>query len=497
MARPRSTGTAAATAAALLGAARAASIRPDPSVSYGAWEGWGVSLCWQANVFGPRQDLVDSLYTLGNVSVALNATPSAAVLPGLGLTIARFNAGGTAYAAVGGQTVQLSPNFPVWKQLPGYQPSPGVYDWAVDANQRGFALAAQRAVASTGGTPVFELFSNSPMWWMLANHNPSGSDDGTSDNLLPAHWADHAAYMAAVAAHYAGLGLPFDTVEPFNEPVAGWWKATGSQEGCHFDYSSQAEVLLLTRRALDAAGLTRTRIAASDESYTDMALAGWLSFNASVRAVIDRFNLHGYEGAAGNRSGVYAEVAVRGGKDIRLSEHGEGDDTGATLAANLALDMAQLHPRSWVLWQVLDSYNWGLLNSEVGNGTVAGPTTKWWVVAQYTRHVRPGDVVIDAGDAAAGTVAALSPGAATATFVVFNPSPNASLPLEVDLSRFASATGPVESWLTVASNAPGSPRYVYQGAAPLPGGGGPAPLLSATLPPLGVQTFVVHGVTAA
>ena len=67
-----------ATAAAALlsvGAARAATIHPDPAVSYGAWEGWGVSLCWQANVFGPRQDLVDSLYTLSNVSVALNATP--------------------------------------------------------------------------------------------------------------------------------------------------------------------------------------------------------------------------------------------------------------------------------------------------------------------------------------------------------------------------------------------------------------------------------------
>lgn len=71
------------------------------------------------------------------------------------------------------------------------------------------------------------------------------------------------------------------------------------------------------------------------------------SFSLS-HAVIDRFNLHGYQGTAGNRSGVYEEVRVRGGKTIRMSEHGESDNTGATLATTLALDLTFLHPQRCV-----------------------------------------------------------------------------------------------------------------------------------------------------
>lgn len=254
-------------------------IKPDPSTSFGEWEGWGVSLSWFANVFGGRQDIADALYGLDNATVALNGTTPAVQLPGLGFNIARYNVGGTAYETVNGQNVVLSPNFPKWKQIQGFQPTPGQYNWDLDANQIAFTKAAM-----TAGADTLELFSNSPMWWMLLNFNPSGSNDGASDNLSPKYYQAHAQYMAAVAA---GLeknhGLKFATVEAFNEPVANWWKSTGNQEGCHFDYSTQATVLPLLRQALDSAGLTDTLIASSDESLTDQALPGWLSFNASVR----------------------------------------------------------------------------------------------------------------------------------------------------------------------------------------------------------------------
>ena len=50
-------------------------------------------------------------------------------------------------------------------------------------------------------------------------------------------------------------GLAFDAVEAFNEPIATWWKADGTQEGCHFDASTQATLLPLLRAALDRVGL--------------------------------------------------------------------------------------------------------------------------------------------------------------------------------------------------------------------------------------------------
>ena len=43
---------------------------------------------------------------------------------------------------------------------------------------------------------------------------------------------DHAVYMAVVAKYYKdNFGITFTSVDPFNEPIADWWKANGTQEG--------------------------------------------------------------------------------------------------------------------------------------------------------------------------------------------------------------------------------------------------------------------------
>ena len=147
-----------AVSAALAGAAAAApAVKPSPKETYGSWNGWGVSLCWFANVFGGRQDIADALYTLNNVSVELTGSGGGSeVLPGLGFTIARYNVGGS------GPGMTQSPNMPQWKAIQGFWQQNGSWTWNVDQNQLGFALAAQKAGATT-----FELFSNSPMWWQL------------------------------------------------------------------------------------------------------------------------------------------------------------------------------------------------------------------------------------------------------------------------------------------------------------------------------------------
>jgi galactan endo-1,6-beta-galactosidase len=54
------------------------------------------------------------------------------------------------------------------------------------------------AKAKSNGATRFELFSNSSMWWMFYEHNPSGADDG-SDNLQPWNYNTHAAYLATIA----------------------------------------------------------------------------------------------------------------------------------------------------------------------------------------------------------------------------------------------------------------------------------------------------------
>ncbi len=41
-----------------------------------------------------------------------------------------------------------------------------------------------------------QLFSNSPLWWMLNNFNPSGPTTASTDNLLSGYDDAHAIYLA-------------------------------------------------------------------------------------------------------------------------------------------------------------------------------------------------------------------------------------------------------------------------------------------------------------
>jgi len=176
-----------------------------------------------------------------------------------------------------------------WLDWASNNPSSSSWDWSRDAAQVAMLqLAAARCTER--GDCRLELFSNSPVWWMLLNHNPSGSASGLSDNLQPWNQANHSWYMTAVAAHARDVwGVDFSSIELFNEPAAEWWRSDGTQEGCHFDRGTQAAVLATLPAALQHFGLNGSlRVAASDESYVDMALATWQALGPDAQAVIDQ-----------------------------------------------------------------------------------------------------------------------------------------------------------------------------------------------------------------
>lgn len=434
------------------------STTPDPTSNWGTWEGWGTSLAWWANVFGMRNDLADIMFTRNNVTL------NAQTLPGLGLNIIRYNIGACSNVSYEGASMVASPNIPSWKQIQGYwldwassDPASSSWNWWVDSNQRTMMWKARDR-----GANLIEFFSDSPMWWMCKNHNPSGAADG-GDNLQSWNYQQHAVYLATVAKYATdSWGINVVSVDAFNEPSASWWKADGTQEGCHMSVSVQDQVIQHLRAELNARGLTQTLVAASDESLYDHAHSTWSGLSTAAKAAVGRVNVHGYQYESGRRDLVYSD-AQAAGKRLWQSEYGEGQGDGMRLASNLCLDMKSLHPTAWCYWQVYDGFDagggpWGLIQVDEDNGTVGQVNPKYWVMAQYARHIRPGMRILSGG-ADVNTVAAYDTAAHRLVLVTANHG--TAQWVTYDLSRFSSLPGTgtfVRRWETQTASA--TQRYV-------------------------------------
>ena len=481
----------AATGGALLGGALGAGTAAadstttvNPTANYGTWEGWGTSLAWWANVFGNRDDFADLFFT--TKSVTYNGTS----LPGLGLNIARYNLGGCSANSYDGSSMVASPNIPAYKQIEGYwhdwasaTPTSSSWDWSSDATQRAALVKATQRGA------ISELFSNSPMWWMCSNHNPSGAAGG-GNNLQSWNYQQHAVHLATVAQYAkANWGVNFASVEAFNEPSSSWWTATGTQEGCHIDASVQATVLGHLRTELNNRGLTGTLVSASDENTYDLARSTWGSFGSAAKAAVGRVNVHGYQGSGGRRDLLYTDVVTTAGKKLWNSETGDGDGTGYTLASNLCLDFRWLHPTAWVYWQVMDpSPGWALINYDPSTLQPQAVQNKLYVLAQFTRHIRPGMRILDTGTENA--VAAYD--ATARRLVVVAVNTGAAQTLTFELSGFTTVSGGtgglVPRWSTSTQGS--SDRYTAYSDTFLSG-----KTFHAAFAAGGVQSFQIDGVT--
>lgn len=458
--------------------------RPDPVHSRGVWEGWGTSLCWWAKVFGDRDDVADWLFTLQpEVKVQGHA------VPGLGFTIARYNAGACSPAEVDGRRMVVSKIIEPYRQidafwLDGKNPDPdsASWDWSLDAGQRAALLKARDR-----GADRFELFSNSPPWWMCVNDNPSGGPKGDVENLRRDQREAFAHYLAAIARRAKEKwGLAFTTVAPFNEPASSYWYADCKQEGSHFPAASQAEILPLVRAALDREGLADIPLSASDETHYDHAVDSWLAYPPEVRAMVAQVNVHGYQGAAGRRAELHRLVVREAGKRLWNSEYGDPRADGLEMAMNIHRDFDRLRPTAWCYWQPLDGGNaggWGLMGADLGAGRIDAPNPKLYVLANYSRHIRPGMTVIASGDERA--IAAFDAKARRIVVVACNEGPSAA-PFRIDLSAFAERGAGVARWVTETA---GPSRYLRLEDAAMARG-----VYDTRLPAASVVTFQIDGV---
>ena len=428
-----------ATFVALLLPAPLGALRPERTVSIGVrpaldragarFEGWGTALAWFAEVTGgwpdtDRQRLADLLYA-----------PQ-----GLGWTIARFNIGGgnptgmTPYLRPGGAV----PGF--WRLPPGvaggdWNPNEEtMWNWSADTNQRWWLDAVRARV----NAPIFEAFSNSPPWFMTVSGRVSGADKGTDDNLQPGRERLFASYLArSVAELERRHHIVFRTLSPVNEPNTDYWFAANKQEGSHWSPARQAAMIDAAAAALAARGL-KTVVSAPDETNSHMLLQDWVAYPEVTRRRVGQINVHSY--------GTLHQTAVRDlahAAHIRLwmsendtpldkdPEDFAGMASALAFAEHIVLDLKRLEPAAWVLWQAVEDLsarngakgsNWGLIKADLRTAA-AGPhplhvTTKYWVMAQFSRYIRPGYRLVPVDDL--DTVGALSADSRTLVLVHVN-----------------------------------------------------------------------------
>ncbi|MWA05619.1 beta-1,6-galactanase [Actinomadura sp. LD22] len=435
----------------------------DPKNAY-TWDGWGTCLSWWANTeLGTRDDLAAALF--GTDTVGVEAAGRDMALPGLGLNIVRYNLGACTWTD--GSAMVESPAIVRRKQIETFCDG-DAWDWRAGANQRSM-LAKAREV----GADTFEMFSVSPPWWMTVNGNPSGAEHGEQDNLEFQYQKAFARFIAVVAGRARDeWGIRFASVEPFNEPSLSSWHAKQNQEGCHFTLGAQEAVIECLRGALDERGLDDVLIAASDECHYAGAANTWRKFTAQTRRLIGRVNVHGYERDESCRSRAALRETVGDGMPIWQSEYSEGEPDGLAMALSISRDIRYLRPCGWVCWQPVEALDWGLLDGEYDDqtpnpnggakgtlkGQVGGVNTKYYVLAQYTRHVRPGMRILGSGHA--NTVAAHDPSAGRLALVTVNDG--AQRTVTYDLRLLTSGTSTARVRVTDTIDAPDARRYARE-----------------------------------
>ncbi len=353
---------------------------------FGAFEGWGTSLCWWAE-------------TLGDLPEAERLTLSKAIfdpVEGLGLNIVRYNVGA---GDAPGHTHQTgNPND--LRGLPVWVDEDGSFNPDADPKQ----IAFLKDAVSMGADNV-ELFANSPPYYLTVSGCSSGGKDGNENNIQPENFGKFAEYLATVAAYINNdLGIKVNTVEPFNEPVTNFWTYEGSQEGCHIDAKDHSALILAVHNALRAKGLNDTYVAAADENNSDN-MAGYLSqYTDEALAVMPRLNVHSYGGSG---YGIRSKAQELGKKLYQTEDDWAasiGYDAGAMgpalwLSQKITDDMRAMRPNAWIYWQITgtgadnDSGYWNACSYDRENHRL-NLFKKYYAFAQYTKFIRPGDQFI-------------------------------------------------------------------------------------------------------
>jgi O-glycosyl hydrolase len=405
-------------------------VRPTPAQTI---TGFGASGAWWPND-------ADGFSTTTRAQIARLLFDRSA---GLGLSIYRYNIGG------GGAGVQAGARAPK-----SFLTAPGRYDWSDDPGGTAFLrLAARYGVRRLVG------FANSAPRFFTTN----GEDCGGS--LQPGGIGAYAAYLARVAAHLrSAYGIRLAAVSPMNEPTSSF--SGCNQEGMHVPARQRAALIRSVAAAL-AARAPGTTVSA-DESTSAAALRA--GFDRWIDSGVGTVSFHGYDyptsAALRSLSGL---VRSRTSARLEMTEvccstgagftrgYNPGMIGGLWLADTIWRNLSAGGASSFSWWTALspelgctpsadpacpsasDGSGWndGLLYYDPdfrsnGNQSIYF-TRRYWVLANFSRYIRPGAVHYRVSNVPAG-VHVLAFLRNTWRFVLINDA-TASRPVGVRLVR--------------------------------------------------------------
>ncbi len=394
------------------------------------FEGWGISLCWWANMCGKWSD--DKIDQLVDWLVSPN---------GLNYNIFRYNIGGgddphnrncTPHHMGGGKGLRA--------EMEGFKDSLNArYDWNRDAAQRKIMLKIKEKRPDA----IFEAFSNSAPYYMTYSGCCAGNKVATSDNLKPEYYTQFADYLVDVCKFYKdSFNIEFKTLEPFNEPVTNYWSANGGQEGCYFSVASQIAFLKVLAPVLKVSGLN-TIISASDETSAAQSVVDFKAYLADGKALdlVGQWNTHTYTANNQARATLRA-LATAYNKTLWMSEVGAG---GTGIAGNLSLaqklmdDIRYIRPEAWVDWQYMEENNdqWCHVRGSFSAQTYER-VKNYYVRQQFSRYIPAGSRFLAIPNNQ--MLAAFTPSGDSLVVVAVN-NTDMSQVHAMDLSLFKSLTG--------------------------------------------------------
>ena len=397
-------------------------------------EGWGSSLCWWAAQVGKwDEQKMDDVVNLITAPDKLN------------MNIFRYNIGG------GDDPSHADGHMVKGKgkraEMEGFKASPTApYDWNADKAQRTIMMK----IKAKRPDAIFEAFSNSAPYWMTFSGCSAGNDDPLKDNLKPEYYDMFCDYLVDVCKHYHdAYQLDFRTLEPFNESYSNYWYNQGSQEGCHFEPSTQIEIIHRLYPKLQASGLN-TVIAASDETNLNQFLTVQHAYQTAgdIWSKVGQFNTHTYSGTDVERAEVH-KLVESSGKRFWQSETGPSE--GRDFESNLMLlqkmfdDLRIMRPVAWLDWQMVEEHNgeWCVISGDFK--TQEYKTVKnYFVQMQITRFIKAGYTLIETNQK--NVLAAISPSGKELVVALLNRG-KGSQDFNIDLNK-AGKVNSISCWRT-------------------------------------------------